>query len=145
MRAEVTIRDDCTRPINTDYAMLYQYLYNVFHLITHNRPPPCSNGPAFLCMCHTLRFCAMSFIMLYSFMSSLMLSSHLFLGLPLLLFPSTCMFNIFLVVSSPFFSFQALACLTSWWYPPVSSLKLQFRQYPVIHANYSISNCTISN
>ena len=59
--------------------------------------------------------------------------------LPLLLFPCTCMFNIFLVVSSPsslslhlhtyhhllggifpFFSFHALACLTSsWWYPPL--------------------------
>ena len=67
------------------------------------RPRPCSNGPAFVFMCHTLRFCAMSFVIWYSFMSYLMLSSHLFLGLPLLLFPCTCMFNIFLVVSSPSF------------------------------------------
>ena len=57
---------------------------------------------------------------------------------PLLLFPYTCMFNIFLVVSSPsslslhlhvyhllggilpFFSFPTLACLpSSWWCPPL--------------------------
>ena len=57
---------------------------------------------------------------------------------PLLLFPHTYMFNIFLVVSSPsslsshlhvyhllggvlpFFSFPALTCLTSsWWCPPL--------------------------
>ena len=49
--------------------------------LTH-RPPPCSNGPAFTFMCHILRFCAMSSVILNSFMSSLMLSSHLFLGLP---------------------------------------------------------------
>ena len=65
-----------------------------------HRPHPCCNGAAFVFMCQTLRFHAMSFVILYSFMSSLMLSSHLFLGLP-------------------FVSFPALACLTySWWYPP---------------------------
>ena len=50
--------------------------------------PPCSNGPAFIFMCHTLRSSAMSSVILYSFMASLMSSSHLFLGLPPLLFPS---------------------------------------------------------
>ena len=72
------------------------------HILTY-MPPPCSNGPTFVFICHTLRFCAMSFVISQSFMSSLMLSSHLFLGLPLLPFPCTCMFNIFLVVSSPSF------------------------------------------
>ena len=52
-------------------------------------------------MCHTLRSCAVSSVILYSFMSSLMLSSHLFLGLPLLFFPCTCIFSIFLVVIPP--------------------------------------------
>ena len=63
----------------------------------------CSNIPTFVFMCYALRFCAMQFVTLYSFMASLMLSSHLFVDLPLLLFPCTCMFNIFLVVSSPSF------------------------------------------
>ena len=63
---------------------------------------PCSNGPAFVFMCHTLRFCAISFVILYSFMASLMLSSHLFFGLPLL-FPYSSMFIIVLLVSSPSF------------------------------------------
>ena len=42
------------------------------------RPPPCSNGPAVIFMCHTLRFRAISsgIILLYHFVSSLMLSSH---------------------------------------------------------------------
>ena len=42
---------------------------------------PHSNGPAFVFTCHTLRFCTMSSVTLYSFMSSVMLSCHLFLGL----------------------------------------------------------------
>ena len=45
-------------------------------------PPPYSNGPAFVSMCQTLRLCAMSFVTLYNFMSSLMLSNHILLGLP---------------------------------------------------------------
>ena len=67
------------------------------------RPPPCSNGPAFVFTCHILRFCAMSSDNWYSFMSPLMLSCHLFLGLYFLPFPCTCISNIFLVVSSPSF------------------------------------------
>ena len=58
-------------------------------------------GPAFVFMCHRLRFCTISSVILYYFMSSLMLSSHLFLGLPLLPLPCTCMFNILLLLSSP--------------------------------------------
>ena len=64
------------------------------------RLPPCSNGSAFVSMCHTLQCCVMSSVILYSFM---ILSNHLFLGLPLLLFPCTCI-------------------TSSWWYPPLSSL-----------------------
>ena len=51
------------------------------HYLTY-KPPPYSNGPAFVLMCQTLRLCAMSFVTLYHFMSSLMLSNHIFLGLP---------------------------------------------------------------
>ena len=71
-----------------------------------------SNGPAFVFTCQTLRFCATSSVIFYSFMSSLMLSSHLFLCLPTLLFPCTCMFNIFLVVSSP--SLLDMAVVSFW-------------------------------
>ena len=52
-------------------------------------------------MCHILQFCAMSSVILYAFMSSLVLSIHHVLGIHLLLFPRTCTFNIFLVVYSP--------------------------------------------
>ena len=65
---------------------------NVFEkefTFSHNRPP-CSNGQVFICMCHTLRFPAISSVILYCFMSALMLSSHIFL-------------------CSPFFSVPALA------------------------------------
>ena len=76
---------------------------SLFAILLIHRPP-CSNGPAVAFMCHAFRFCAMSFVSLYSFMSSAVLSNHLILGLP-------------------FFSFPALACLTSsWWYPPLPSL-----------------------
>ena len=58
-------------------------------LVINYRPPPCSttsNGPAFIFMCQTLRFSSISSGILYSFVSSLMLPSHVFLGLPFLLF-----------------------------------------------------------
>ena len=65
--------------------------------------PPSSNVPAFLFMCHTLRFSAISSVLLYSFMPSLMLCSHSFLGFP-------------------FFPFPVPAWLaSSWWYPPLPS------------------------
>ena len=50
--------------------------------------------------------CPLSSCRPYSFMSSLMLPSHLLplLGLLICLFPRTCMFNIFLVVPSSFFN-----------------------------------------
>ena len=43
-------------------------------------------------MCHTLRFCAISSVILYYLMSSRLLSSHFFLGFLLHLLPCTCMF-----------------------------------------------------
>ena len=49
-------------------------------------------------MCRRLRFSAIFSVILYSFVSFLMLSSHYFLGLHLLLFPCTC-----LVLPSPSF------------------------------------------
>ena len=59
---------------------------------------PCSNGCAFISMNHKLRrFSAISSVTLYPFMYFRMLSIHLLLGLPLLLFSCTC---IFLVLSS---------------------------------------------
>ena len=64
------------------------------HLLTYIFPP-CRDGSPFVFMCHTPRFCAMSSVILYYFMSSLMLSNHLLLGLPVF------SFNIFLGVSSP--------------------------------------------
>ena len=66
---------------------------------SHILPSPCSIGPTFVFMCHTLRFCAIFSGILCYFMSSLMLSRHLLVGLRLLIFPCTCMSNIFLVVS----------------------------------------------
>ena len=79
------------------YIMTYHNNYS-HHLAC--RLPPCSNGSAFVFMCHTLLCCVMSSVILYSFM---ILSNHLFLGFPLLLFPCTCI-------------------TSSWWYPPLSSL-----------------------
>ena len=67
-------------------------------------PPPCSNVPAFISICHTLGFSAMYFVISCSFMSSLMLSSHIFFCLPF------------------YFFFHALAYLaSSWWYTLLSS------------------------
>ena len=68
--------------------------FKLYHFFSPICMPPlcCSNGPAFVFMCHTLRFCAMPFVIFYYFMSSLILSSHLF-----------------------FFSIPALAYLTSYW------------------------------
>ena len=64
-----------------------------------DRPPPFRMGwPLSSCATH---FDSAPSLQSYSFMSSRMLSSHVFLG-PLL-FPCTRMFNIFLVVSSPSF------------------------------------------
>ena len=47
-----------------------------------NMSPPCSNWQAFIFVCHTLGCSAISSVILYSFMYSLMSSSHLFYGLP---------------------------------------------------------------
>ena len=55
---------------------------HIIHLL------PCSNRPAFVFMCHRLRFCAKSSVILYTFMSSFMSSSHLFLGLSFFPFPA---------------------------------------------------------
>ena len=52
-------------------------------------------------------FSAISSVILYSFMSSLMLSSHIFLGLPLLLFPCTCITTIYMSVF--------VCCRTMFW------------------------------
>ena len=66
--------------------------------LSHLWPPSCSNGPAFIFMCHTLRFSVISSVILYSFMSSLILSSHLLFGISLI-FLCTCIVSILLVVS----------------------------------------------
>ena len=76
--------------------MMTFHLADSFSPLIYRPPPYYNNGPAFLCICRTLRLCAMSSVMLCSFMTSLMLSSHLFLGLI-------------------FFYFLALACLPSSW------------------------------
>ena len=57
---------------------LYSWSYT--RLITC-RPLPCSNGPPFVSKCLTLQFCDMSFVLFYCFMSALMLSRHLLVGL----------------------------------------------------------------
>ena len=58
-----------------------EYYNETSQMLTY-MPPPCSIGPTFVFMCHTLRFCAMSFVILYYFMYYLMLSSNLFLASP---------------------------------------------------------------
>ena len=84
--------------------VLYRFtLFASSHVLTYGTPLR-SNGPVFIFIYHTLRLCAMYCVILCSFLSSLMLSSRLLLG-------------------RSFFSFPALACLTSsWWYPPLPSL-----------------------
>ena len=67
----------------------------------------------------TLQFAAISSVILYSFMSSVMLSSYLFLGISRLLFPCTCMFTIFLVASPPLVS----SFLNTWPYHLSSATK----------------------
>ena len=79
-----------------------KYVFNISHLLTY-RAPPCSNEPAFVVMCHALRFCALSAIILYHFISSQMLSIANSSCASSLLFPCAFMFNIFLVVASPSF------------------------------------------
>ena len=53
------------------------------HLLTFlsYRPPSCSNGPAFIFTCDTLRYSAMYSTILDSFMYFLISSRHLFRGL----------------------------------------------------------------
>ena len=67
-------------------------------------PPRCKEL-AFVVMCHVLQFSVISSVIVYSFLSSPMLSSHLFLGLPIgiLLFSCTCIVIISLVIFSPSF------------------------------------------
>ena len=90
--------------IAIDVLHVYHFkLFTSSHVLTHGLPPR-SNGPVFIFVYHTLRLCAMYCVILCSSLSSLMLSSHLVLG-------------------RSFFSFPALACLTSsWWYSPLPSL-----------------------
>ena len=63
-------------------------------VLTYMPPPPCSNGPAYVFMCHRLRFAAMYSVILYSFMYSQMLPCHL---------------------SESIFCFLTPACLPSSW------------------------------
>ena len=51
------------------------YITNVFLIFLIYWLPPCSIGPTFSFMCHLLRWSAISSVILYSFMSSLMLST----------------------------------------------------------------------
>ena len=87
-------------------SKIHRVIHNYKHMspLLAYRPPPCSNGPAFIFLCHTLRPSVMHCVVLFSFMyhSLMMLSSHLFLG-ALLLFHGTYIVIIFLVAFSPSF------------------------------------------
>ena len=100
--------------------------YHTFHLFRPGSPhshfkmdpkhfsPVGHDGPDLVFMSHTRRFIAMFSVVLYSFMSSLMLSCHLF-------------------------SFTALACLiSSWWYPTISSLT---RGHTISVASFLYERC----
>ena len=75
--------------------MIYKFPPNTY------RPPPCSNGQTFTFRCHTLRFYSISPVILFSFISSMKVSSHPFLCFPVLLFPCSYMVIILLVIYSP--------------------------------------------
>ena len=86
MAVEAPAHGKCFSTTLTNTDILPEMFVKAFVLTmaSHIRPPPCSNGSAFALMWHCYRFNSVSSLPSscrpYSFMSSLMLSSHLFLA-----------------------------------------------------------------
>ena len=95
-------------------------------------------GAAFIPMCHILPVAAISSVILDSFMCSLIVSSHLYLGRHVLLFPCTCIVSIFLVVSPPSF-LNTWPCHRSRFCPREVIKYITITEYPNIIAYVCVS------
>ena len=122
---------------------------------SHLMPPLCSNGPTFIVVCHTLRFHAISSVILYHFMSCLLLCSHLFLGLPFLIFPYTCMVIFSVIFPSSLNTWpnhRSRFCLRKVIIDSMlaslrmsSFLMRSFSVLPLAHLSILIKSCLIAN